>query len=307
MRAARAFADDESHAQRLYDYLSQMWILIPPAILAVMPVRVEFARAKAANLSAHLFLPGAELLTLGLLTHEGQKSGTPYGEEELLTGHASNTSGPAPWAIATINLAHFDAWHASPIFIEDLLRMLRNLLTFAQNQVTSVRSLHGYPLGYLGGIGVSGFHAFLAGRQIHPECQVAVVYNERLHAHLKSELLLASAVLVDRDTVSSRHGPAADHEFAFVYDAEHAPFIDANAAMVGQPGRQVPVHNPALAEVFERYGMNIPAVWGSILQANGSVQHIDFLSDEERMVFKTSFEIEPQWAEAHVWRRAQLI
>ena len=53
--------------------------------------------------------------------------------------------------------------------------------------------------------------------------------------------------------------------------------------------------NPYLEKVLTEKGKNTDAVWDSILANEGSVQHLDFLSDDEKAVFKTAFEIDQRW------------
>jgi ribonucleoside-diphosphate reductase alpha chain len=55
------------------------------------------------------------------------------------------------------------------------------------------------------------------------------------------------------------------------------------------------VKNPYLEQVLEKTGNNTAVVWTSILEHEGSVQHLDFLSDHEKMVFRTAFDIDQRW------------
>ncbi|MGZ3306537.1 MAG: ribonucleoside-diphosphate reductase subunit alpha, partial [Asticcacaulis sp.] len=55
------------------------------------------------------------------------------------------------------------------------------------------------------------------------------------------------------------------------------------------------VKNPYLVAVLEEKGINTPETWDSIVQHEGSVQHLDALSEDEKAVFKTAFEIDQRW------------
>ena len=57
------------------------------------------------------------------------------------------------------------------------------------------------------------------------------------------------------------------------------------------------VKNPYLEALLEEKSKNSDQVWNSILEKGGSVQHLDFLSGEEKATFKTSFEIDQRWLE----------
>ena len=54
--------------------------------------------------------------------------------------------------------------------------------------------------------------------------------------------------------------------------------------------------NPYLEQAARRRRARTPpATWDSILEHEGSVQHLDFLSQDEKDVFKTAFEIDQRW------------
>ena len=53
--------------------------------------------------------------------------------------------------------------------------------------------------------------------------------------------------------------------------------------------------NPFLEEVLEKTGNNTPGIWASILENEGSVQHLDCLTEQEKLVFRTAFEIDQRW------------
>ena len=55
------------------------------------------------------------------------------------------------------------------------------------------------------------------------------------------------------------------------------------------------VKNPYLERLLDEKGKNTPAVWASILENEGSVAHLGFLSDDEKDVYKTAFEIDQRW------------
>ncbi|HEX3365929.1 MAG TPA: ribonucleotide-diphosphate reductase subunit alpha, partial [Phenylobacterium sp.] len=55
------------------------------------------------------------------------------------------------------------------------------------------------------------------------------------------------------------------------------------------------VRNPFLEQLLEEKGANTPATWDSILQNEGSVQHLDVLTQDEKDIYKTAFEIDQRW------------
>src|SRR4029079_589317 len=67
------------------------------------------------------------------------------------------------------------------------------------------------------------------------------------------------------------------------------------------------VRNPYLEKLLEKKGRNDPDTWTSITVNNGSVQHLDFLDDDEKSVFKTAFELDQRWLIEHAADRAPFI
>ena len=55
------------------------------------------------------------------------------------------------------------------------------------------------------------------------------------------------------------------------------------------------IRNPYLEKLLQAKSKDSANVWNSILEKGGSVQHLDFLSPEEKAVYKTSFEIDQRW------------
>jgi ribonucleoside-diphosphate reductase alpha chain len=67
------------------------------------------------------------------------------------------------------------------------------------------------------------------------------------------------------------------------------------------------VKNPYLEALLKKKGKNTDATWESILAHEGSVQHLDFLEDHEKLVFKTAFELDQRWVIEHAADRTPLI
>jgi ribonucleoside-diphosphate reductase alpha chain len=67
------------------------------------------------------------------------------------------------------------------------------------------------------------------------------------------------------------------------------------------------VKNKYLEPILDAYNQNQDSVWKSIIDNNGSVQHLDFLSDEEKKVFKTAWEIDQHWLVEHAGNRQPFI
>jgi ribonucleoside-diphosphate reductase alpha chain len=67
------------------------------------------------------------------------------------------------------------------------------------------------------------------------------------------------------------------------------------------------VRNRHLTKLLEEKGHNTQDIWSSIVTSGGSVQHLDFLTDDEKAVFKTAFEIDQRWLIELAGDRADMI
>jgi ribonucleoside-diphosphate reductase alpha chain len=67
------------------------------------------------------------------------------------------------------------------------------------------------------------------------------------------------------------------------------------------------IKNKYLEKVLEEKGKNTDEVWKTIINNDGSVQHLDFLTEDEKLVFKTAFEIDQGWVVDHAADRQQFI
>ena len=67
------------------------------------------------------------------------------------------------------------------------------------------------------------------------------------------------------------------------------------------------VKNKELEKVLEEHGENTEGTWKTIIANEGSVQHLDFLSDHEKGVFKTAFELDQAWVVEHAAKRQEFI
>ena len=67
------------------------------------------------------------------------------------------------------------------------------------------------------------------------------------------------------------------------------------------------VKNKALEEVLDAHGENTESTWKTIIASEGSVQHLEFLSEQDRQVFKTAFELDQTWVVEHAAKRQEFI
>ena len=160
------------------------------------------------------------------------------------------------------------------------------------------------------GLGLMGFHSFLQSQNVPFESALAKSWNMRLFKHLRREADKASRVL------AVERGPCPDAEERgvmerFSHKMAIAPTASISIICGGASAGIEPVpaniyshktlsgtfavKNPYLEKLLETKGLNTDATWGSILEREGSVQHLDGLTQDEKDVYKTAFELDQRW------------
>jgi ribonucleoside-diphosphate reductase alpha chain len=211
--------------------------------------------------------------------------------------------------LSSVNLAKFDEWKDDPHFIGDLIEMLDNVLQFFINYAPDELSKTKYSaiMERSLGLGAMGFHDYLMSHCIPFESSLAISANKRMFKLIKEKAHARTVRL------ASERGEAPDargfgvrnsHLLAVAPNANSSiilgvsPSIEPRASNCYTHKTRVGSHlvkNPALKPVLESYGMDTEEVWDSIMKNDGSVQHLDFLSSDEKDTFKTAFEIDQHW------------
>jgi ribonucleoside-diphosphate reductase alpha chain len=172
------------------------------------------------------------------------------------------------------------------------------------------------------GLGVMGFHSFLQAMNVPWESVVAKVWNKRMFKHIRAQADAASVVL------AQEKGACPDAaEYGIMERFSHKMSIAPTASISIIAGNSSPGIEPIAANVFlqktlsgsftvrNRHlgrllvekGMDTDEVWSSITTTKGSVQHLDFLSEQEKAVYKTAFELDQRWIVEHAADRAPFI
>lgn len=223
--------------------------------------------------------------------------------------------------LSSVNLAKWDEWKDDPRFIEDLMRMLDNCLTvFIENAPAPLwRAVASASAERSVGLGAMGLQTFFQDRMIPWESDTARAYNVMLFEHINKKTLEASRKLaVERgeplDMIGT--GERFAHRMAVAPNASSSIFLGISPSCEQAAtnyfnhktltGSHM-VKNLALEKVLESKGENTDAVWKSILKNDGSVAHLDFLSDMEKVVFRTAFETDQRSVVTMACDRANLI
>lgn len=214
--------------------------------------------------------------------------------------------------LSSLNLANFEAWKDNPRFIEDILRFLDNVLQDFIDRAPDemARAKYSAMRERSVGLGVMGFHSLLQKKRVPFESALAKAWNRNIFAHIQKKADAASEVLADergacpdaeeygiktRFSCKTAIAPTASISIICGGSSPGIEPIAANSYMHKTLSGSFNVRNPYLEEILEGYGKNDEDTWTSITVNEGSVQHLDFLTQDEKDIFKTSFELDQIW------------
>jgi ribonucleoside-diphosphate reductase alpha chain len=241
------------------------------------------------------------------------KSSNLCSEITLPTGidHLGNNR-TAVCCLSSVNIEYFDLWQKDPNFIPAIMRFLDNVLDdfIAKAPDSMARAKYSCFRERSVGLGVMGFHSFLQSHNIPIESVMSKVWNEKIFQHIAKEVDKASVILSEergacpdaaevgsKERFSNKTAIAPTASIS-VIAGNASPGIEPYAAtsfvqktLTGSFN----VRNKYLEKVLQSKGFNNDQVWSSIATHEGSVQHLTFLSEHEKDVFKTSYEIDQNW------------
>jgi ribonucleoside-diphosphate reductase alpha chain len=226
--------------------------------------------------------------------------------------------------LSSVNFETWEQWSGDPRFIEDVLRMLDNVLQdFIDHAPASMATAKYSAMRERSvGLGAMGFHSWLQNNGIPFESALARAANLRMFKHLRREADAASRVLADErgacpDAAERGAMERFSHKLAIAPTASISVICGGTSACIEPIPANVYTHktlsgsfsvrNPALRKVLGSKGLDTEETWQSILAHEGSVQHLDGLSDDEKSVFRTAFEIDQRWVIELAADRASLI
>lgn len=214
--------------------------------------------------------------------------------------------------LSSLNLVTWDQWHEDKRFIEDVMRFLDNVLqSYIDNAPDEMSQARYAAMRERSvGLGVMGFHSFLQARKIPFEGALAKSWNFKIFRHINTKVNEASMMLAKErgacpdaadmgvmERFSCKMAIAPTASISIIAGGASACIepIPANIYTHKTLSGSFVVKNPYLQKVLRGKSKDSDAVWNSILEKNGSVQHLDCLTDEEKDTFKTSFEIDQRW------------
>jgi len=226
--------------------------------------------------------------------------------------------------LSSVNLEYFEEWSQNPTFIDDLMRYLDNILQdFIDRAPSEFESARYSAMRERSvGLGAMGFHSFLQMKSIPFESVMAKVWNKKMFKYIR-ECADQSSIKLGKErgacpdaaeTLSmerfSNKIAIAPNASSSIYCGNASPGIEpypSNSYSHKTLGGTFNVRNKFLKKVLYKYGKDTEDVWTDITVNGGSVQQLDFLSDEEKEVYKTAFELDQRWIIEHAADRTPFV
>jgi ribonucleoside-diphosphate reductase alpha chain len=226
--------------------------------------------------------------------------------------------------LSSLNLESWFEWKDHPLFIEDVMRFLDNVLQdfIDRAPVEMERAKYAAMRERSVGLGVMGFHSFLQSQKVPFEGVIAKVWNKRMFAHIRTQADSASRLLADergacpdaaeygiQERFSNKMAVAPTASISIIA-GNASPGIEpiaANVFLQKTLSGSFTVRNRHLQLLLAERGQNTDDVWSSITLNKGSVQHLDFLTEQEKGVYKTAFELDQRWVIEHAADRTPFI
>ena len=226
--------------------------------------------------------------------------------------------------LSSLNLEMWEEWKGDKQFIEDVMRFLDNVLQDYIDRAPDemARAKYSASRERSVGLGVMGFHSYLQQKGVAMESAMAKALNLQMFKHIHAKACEASMLL------AQERGPCPDAadmgamerfscKMAIAPTASISIICGGTSACIEPIPANIYTHktlsgsfivkNPYLEKLLEKKSKNSTNVWNSILEKGGSVQHLDFLTPEEKAVYKTSFEIDQRWLLEFAGDRAPFI
>ena len=214
--------------------------------------------------------------------------------------------------LSSLNLEKYDEWKDDKNFINDVMRFLDNVLTdfiekapdeFADAKYSAMRERSV-------GLGVMGLHSYFQQKMIPFESVMAKVWNKKIFQNIQEQVDQSSKDLAEergscpdasdygmKERFSNKTAIAPTASISIICGGA-SPGIEpiaANSYTHKTLSGSFNVRNKYLAKLLEKHEKNDDETWSSITTNQGSVSHLAFLTQEEKDVFKTAFELDQRW------------
>jgi ribonucleoside-diphosphate reductase alpha chain len=291
-----------------------LWIRILTARMETGEPYIVFSDHVNRALPEHQKLAGLEVRTSNLCS-----------EITLPTGiDQDGKDRTAVCCLSSLNLENWFEWKDERGFIPDVMRFLDNVLQdFIDRAPAEMeRARYSAMRERSVGLGVMGFHSFLQQQKVPFESVIAKVWNKRMFKHIRAQADAASRLLADErgpcpdaaaygimERFSNKMAVAPTASISIIA-GNSSPGIEpiaANVFLQKTLSGSFTVRNRHLQQLLADRGRDDDETWSSITLTKGSVQHLDFLTDDEKAVYKTAFELDQRWIVEHAADRAPFI
>ena len=214
--------------------------------------------------------------------------------------------------LSSLNIEKYDEWKDDENFINDVMRFLDNVLNdFIENAPEQFNNATYSAMRERSvGLGVMGLHSFFQKKSIPLESAMSKVWNKKIFEHIQKKVDESSKELAEergscpdaadygineRFSNKTAIAPTASISIICGGTSPGVEPIAANSYTHKTLSGSFNVKNIHLEKILKKYNKNNDEVWSSITTNQGSVRHLDFLSQEEKDVFKTAFELDQKW------------
>ena len=214
--------------------------------------------------------------------------------------------------LSSLNIETWDQWHDQPQFIEDCMRFLDNVLQdyIDRSEPAMARAAYAAMRERSVGLGVMGLHSFFQARGLPFESALAKSWNKKIFKHIRAQVDQASMNLavergpcpdaadmgvMERFSCKMAIAPTASISIICGGTSACVEPIPANVYTHKTLSGSFVVKNPYLEKLLISKAKNSDAVWNSMLEHGGSVQHLEFLTPDEKATYRTAFEIDQRW------------
>ncbi len=214
--------------------------------------------------------------------------------------------------LSSLNIEKYDEWKDDENFVDDVMRFLDNVLTDFINNAPEEFSDATYSAAKERsvGLGVMGLHSYYQKKMIPLESVMSKVWNKKIFENIQKKVDKSSKDLAEERGACP---DAAEYGFKERFSNKTAIAPTASISIIcggTSPGVEpiaansythktlsgsFNVRNKYLRKLLEKHGKDTDETWSTITTNQGSVSHLDFLTQEEKDVFKTAFELDQRW------------
>ena len=279
-----------------------LWIRLLTARIETGEPYIVFIDTVNRQIPQHHKLAGLKVKTSNLCSEITLPTGTDSDGKERT----------AVCCLSSLNLDKYEEWKDDQQFIEDIMRFLDNVMTDFINRAPDEFENAKYSAmrERSVGLGVMGLHSYFQQKGIPFGSVMSKVWNKKIFKNIQEKVDAASIVIAEERGAcpdASEYGikerfsnktaiaPTASISIICGGTSPGVEPISGNSYTHKTLSGSFNVRNKYLKKVLEKHGKNDEKIWSSITTNQGSVSHLDFLSNEEKDTFKTAFEIDQRW------------